>query len=76
MGIGVGANVVALLLVVPPLGALGAALAAVVGAGVASGLNLFFVQRFVGIPARSFLGIRRGDLGIVTSRARALLPRS
>ena len=56
------ANVVIVLLLVPSLGAIGAALATAVGNAIAAGMNLVWVRRIgVGATAKDFCAIRRED---------------
>lgn len=68
-------NIVVLVLLVPTLGAVGAAIATLVGNVIAGGLNIVLVHRFFGIPARSFLGVRRSDAALVRGLVRRLSPR-
>jgi O-antigen/teichoic acid export membrane protein len=63
-------NVGALFLLVPSLGAVGAALATLIGNIVASQLNIVCINRVSGIPLRSFYGFRRSDLGIISTKGR------
>ncbi|WP_460842296.1 oligosaccharide flippase family protein [Nocardioides marmoraquaticus] len=55
-------NVVLLVLLVPRWGAVGAAVATLVGNITASNLNLMFVSRVLGVPVRQFYGFRRSDV--------------
>lgn len=64
-------SIVTLVLLAPVAGALGAAVATLVGNVVAAGGNLVFLRRVAGVPVLPFFGLRRSDLGAV----RALLPR-
>jgi O-antigen/teichoic acid export membrane protein len=63
-------NVGALFLLVPGLGAVGAALATLVGNIVASQLNIFCINRVSRIPLRDFYGFRRSDLAIISAKGR------
>ena len=65
-------NVVVLLLLVPVLGATGAALATLAGNLIASQLNIAFLGRRSTIPARQFYGLRRTDIAIMSGKARDL----
>ena len=65
-------NVVVLLLLVPVLGATGAALATLAGNLIASQLNIAFLSRRSTIPARQFYGLRRTDIAIMSGKARDL----
>ncbi|MET1033929.1 MAG: oligosaccharide flippase family protein [Arthrobacter sp.] len=56
------ANLVLLLLLVPALGAVGAALAKVAGNIVAGNTNLLWLRLFHGQRIRDYVGLRRGDL--------------
>ena len=67
-------NVVVLLLLVPVLGATGAALATLVGNLIASQLNIAFLSRRSAIPARQFYGLRRTDIAIMSGKAQELAP--
>ena len=58
-------NVVLLLVLVPDLGAVGAAFATLAGNVLSSNLNLIFLQRFFGVPVRTFYGLRRSDLDLL-----------
>ncbi|MFJ2977376.1 lipopolysaccharide biosynthesis protein [Curtobacterium sp. NPDC087082] len=64
-------SAVALVLLAPVLGALGAALATCLGNVVSAGGNLVFLRRLTGQPVSAFFGLRRSDLRAV----RALLSR-
>lgn len=68
-------NVLAIILLIPALGALGAALGTLVGNVVAAGLNLFFARRVLGLRVTGFLGVRRQDLVLVGRSVRLLLAR-
>lgn len=63
-------NVGALLALAGPYGAVGAAIATVLGNTVSGGLNLLLLRRTAGIPASRFLGLRSGDLRLSRSRGR------
>jgi O-antigen/teichoic acid export membrane protein len=65
-------NVALLLLLVPVLGATGAALATLAGNLIASQLNIAFLSRRSAIPARQFYGLRRSDIAIMTGKAQDL----
>lgn len=58
-------NVVALVLFVPMAGALGAAFATLAGNLVAGTACVVLLRRIGGVPARTFYGLRRGDLRAV-----------
>lgn len=64
-------SIVTLVLLAPVAGALGAAVATLVGNVVSAGGNLVFLRRVSGVPILPFFGLRRSDLRAV----RALLPR-
>jgi O-antigen/teichoic acid export membrane protein len=68
-------NVLAIILLIPALGALGAALGTLVGNLVAAGLNLLFARRVLGLRVTGFLGVRRQDLVLVGRSVRLLLAR-
>jgi O-antigen/teichoic acid export membrane protein len=65
-------NVALLLVLVPVLGAIGAALATLAGNLIAGQLNIAFLSRRNGIPARQFYGLRRTDVAIMASKAQEL----
>jgi len=56
LGIAAAVNVVGLIVLVPTLGALGAALATVAGNIVAGNTNILFLTRMTGVPKRAFYG--------------------
>lgn len=58
-------NIGALLALVGPFGAIGAAVATVLGNVVSGGLNLALLQRTGSVPARDFFGVRSGDLRLL-----------
>ena len=62
-------NVVLLVLLLPPLGALGAALATLAGNVLSSHLNIQQLRRHFGVPVRDFYGLRRTDREVVTAVA-------
>lgn len=66
-------NVIVLVLLVPTLGAVGAAIATFVGSIVAGQTNIALMSRLGHIPARRFYGIRRTDLAIISSKVRGVL---
>lgn len=65
IAVGVVINVVALFALVPPLGALGAAVATLAGNVTAAIGNLYFSKTVYGVPALHYIGIRRGDLRFI-----------
>lgn len=74
-------NTAAVFVLVPSYGASGAALATLVGNGVAGGLNIFFCCRYFGSRPADFLGLRTADVrgigraaaGVVRSRVHRAL---
>lgn len=58
-------NIGALFALVGPFGAIGAAIATVLGNVVSGGLNLALLQRTGSVPAVDFFGIRSGDLRLL-----------
>lgn len=67
------ANLIALFLLVPPLGAIGAALSTAVGNVIAAGLNLLWMRRVsVEVGFWDFVAIRRDDLQVIGDIARQL----
>jgi Na+-driven multidrug efflux pump len=66
--------VAALALLVPPLGAVGAALATLAGNVVAGYANIVWLRISDGMPIRDFLGVRVADLRTLASLGRALRP--
>ena len=66
-------NVLALLVLVPVLGATGAAITTLAGNVIAGQLNIFFVARHSAIPARQFYRLRRVDIAIMTHQLGVLL---
>jgi O-antigen/teichoic acid export membrane protein len=69
-------DVVALVLLVPVLGAMGAALATLVANCTCAALNLYWLRRVFGLPVGSFLGLRRSDLTGATALVRRRMIRS
>lgn len=68
-------NVALLLVLVPQFGAMGAAFATLAGNTIFSTLNLLFLSRVFGVPARHFFGLRRSDIATLVRFARRLLRR-
>jgi O-antigen/teichoic acid export membrane protein len=58
-------NVVAVLILVPRMGATGAAIATLAGNSTAAASNLLFFKAYFGQPPSSFLGLERQDLRLV-----------
>lgn len=69
------ANISMLFLLVPALGALGAALATAVGSLIASNLNIVFMKRGFGLRFRDFYLIRRTDIARAVRLGRTLMRR-
>lgn len=65
-----GLNVVLLVVLLPPLGALGAAIATLAGNVLSSQLNVEALHRYSGVPVRDFYGLRRTDRVLVAATAR------
>ncbi len=63
-------NVVLLVVLLPPLGALGAAVATLAGNVLSSQLNVQALHRHFGVPVRDFYGLRRTDRVLVATTAR------
>lgn len=61
------ANLVLFVVLVPGMGAVGAAIATLVGNLLASNLNLWFLRRHCGIQVRSFYSFRWADLRVILS---------
>ncbi|WP_454851893.1 oligosaccharide flippase family protein [Promicromonospora soli] len=70
-----GVNILAIALLIPPFGAVGAAVGTLVGNLVAAGMNLFFVRRVLGLRVSGFLGLRRQDLLLVGRSIRSVVVR-
>jgi O-antigen/teichoic acid export membrane protein len=68
-------NISLLLVLVPTYGAIGAAVATLVGNVAFTTVNLIFLRRFFGIRARQFFGLRRSDVSTIVRFARRLLRR-
>lgn len=66
-------NIALLFALVPTLGAVGAALATLVGNLVCGVSNLLLLARTSRIPLRHFLGVRRSDLQIIVDKSGGLL---
>lgn len=69
---GVGINVVALLVLVPPLAELGAALASALGNGITGWIVLWFANRFFGLRPRLFLQFEWSDAHVIRRSLAAL----
>ncbi len=65
MVIGALLNTAILLVTVPTLGAIGAALATLAGSIVAGTMNIVWLRRHFGMAIRGFYGLRRQDLQLV-----------
>ncbi|GAB2977642.1 oligosaccharide flippase family protein [Frigoribacterium salinisoli] len=63
-------NIVLLLLLVPVMGAVGAAVSTLVGTIAAANLNVLFLRRRFGIPATAFYGFRADDVSTLLARLR------
>jgi O-antigen/teichoic acid export membrane protein len=68
-------NIIGLIVLAPVLGAVGAALATLLGNLVSSNLNLIFMQRKFGLHVWRFYGIRRADWATMMRFGRTLLRR-
>jgi len=68
-------NVALVVLLVPHHGAMGAAIATLVGSGVASSLAIYFTWRFFGVPPQTFYGLRRSDVAAVRRFIASMLER-
>lgn len=64
------ANMAVFFAAVPHCGALGAALATLVGAWVAGTANVFWLRKAFGMPFAAFYGLRRSDVSLVLSTVR------
>ena len=74
--LGLVVNVMLVLALVPPLGAMGAAVATVVGGVAAAIWNLSMLNRVYGVPWLSMLGVRRSDIVLMVDTAKRLIQRS
>lgn len=68
-------NVVALVILVPRLGALGASFATLIGNSVAGVLNIVWLKVFFGMPTSTFYRFRVGDITDLWSAGLAMLRR-
>jgi len=75
MGIAAVLNLIVFLLLVGPLGAVGAAISTLVGNFVAGNLNLVWLSRKFGMPIAGFYGVRRSDLDILWFAGKRVLRR-
>jgi O-antigen/teichoic acid export membrane protein len=62
-------NITVLILLVPSLGALGAALATLVGNLIAANGNILMMKRLYATPVRDFYAVRRADIRVVSAKA-------
>ncbi|MGN6218391.1 MAG: oligosaccharide flippase family protein [Microbacterium sp.] len=69
-------NIIVVLVAVPLLGALGAALATLVGNLISSNFNVFQIRQRFGIKARHFYLVRRSDLTAIASLVGRIARRS
>jgi len=69
-------NVGLLFLIVPTYGAMGAAVATLVGSLIAANANIFFLWKIFGLPPREFYGFRRSDWHTSVRFARRMLRRT
>jgi O-antigen/teichoic acid export membrane protein len=69
-------NVVMLIFLLPTMGAMGAAIATLVGNLISSNLNLYFMQRVFGIPMHRFYGIRVSDFAMLKKSLLQMISRS
>jgi O-antigen/teichoic acid export membrane protein len=74
--LGLVVNVMLVLALVPPLGAMGAAVATVAGGVAAAIWNLSALNRVYGVPWSSMLGVRRSDIVLMVDTAKRLIRRS
>lgn len=75
MGIAAVLNLIIFLVLVGPLGAVGAAISTLVGNFVAGNLNLVWLTRKFGMPISGFYGIRRRDLELLWLAGKRILRR-
>ena len=66
-------NIGLIVLLTPPMGAMGAAIATLVGNLVSSNLNLLFLRLFFGVRSLQFYGLKRSDLGTLRRFALRML---
>jgi O-antigen/teichoic acid export membrane protein len=69
-------NVAMLIVLLPIMGAMGAAIATLVGNLISSNLNLYFIQKHFGIKMSHFYGLRRSDIGLLNRSVRRMVKRS
>ncbi len=69
-------NIALLILLVPAYGAMGAAIATLVGNVLFSNVNLIFLRRVFGIRPSQFYGIRRSDIATLARYVKRLTRRS
>jgi O-antigen/teichoic acid export membrane protein len=72
--IAVTLNILVIFLLVPAFGAMGAALATLLGNVVAGYMNIFWLWKIFRIPPKVFLGIRKSDLELCMILVRRRLP--
>ncbi|UNK45812.1 oligosaccharide flippase family protein [Arthrobacter sulfonylureivorans] len=65
IALALGASLAALILLAPPLGAIGAASATLIGNIVSGGLNIIWMRKYFAVPAGGFVGIRSVDLRVI-----------
>ncbi len=69
-------NVLMLIVLLPIMGAMGAAIATFVGNLISSNLNLYFMQKHFGIKMTRFYGLRRSDIGLLIKVLKRMVKRS
>ena len=65
-----------LIVLLPIMGAMGAAIATFVGNLISSNLNLYFMQKHFGIKMTRFYGLRRSDIGLLIKVLKRMVKRS
>lgn len=75
LAIGLAVNLALFIWLVPPLGAVGASIAALGSSIAASGWGVLAAARVIGVPATSFFVIRGHDIGRLVHEARVLIAR-
>jgi O-antigen/teichoic acid export membrane protein len=68
--IGLAVNVAGIFVLIPPFGAVGAAVATILGNSAAATGNLVLLRTAFGVDPRGFFGLRRGDVRVVLDTVR------
>lgn len=75
LAVGFVVNLAVVILLAPTLGAVGAALAALLGSVFAGFLNIVWLRRYFGFRMSAFYGLRRSDITVIVAAGLSILAR-